>query len=780
MIQESQKALEKKKEDEIKNNAQLSMQLEIAQKQDQWQLELDHFREQEESLLLKKEEMDACHQKINVLERVERLLPDYDAYQKSIKNLKDIMMRLNQMCDVKRQLDEKMSQLNLKQEEMLQTKNQLETNERVLERINEDLHKVEQFEKAKNLVRQAQNHVNASILEVKNSQNQKEDLEAILNKCQEDLEALPNLEALKLTLTHQSNTLKLAQVQLGNIQTQQQKMTELMASSQQKQSQWENQTQKLRELSDEHLLLEQQYQASLAGILASELKENMPCPVCGSLHHPQLASLNKDGVTKETLETKKQDLQKQSEKVQMCFGDLMQVKQALELENRRYEELLEGVSLERLKESYQNNLADFETKKKNYQEDLKRQDELQSYKKAYTEQYANWQIKDKQIQEHFEKAKENLQKRMETFEFIRGSFHNDFETLDVLIKRKSQLEKEIKQQKTTLNQYQEAFDAVNKATMQNEGELAALSVEKEKGEKQLWENKTQYEHRLNVSNVLENDLLAYKDEVDMLEGYKKDYLEYDKKCSMVHTQLAELTQKLHGERLNSQEIKGKKEIVELELKNIEVQMEKNKWQLQQYHQQYQDIASSLKNFEKAEQKYQEIYELSRLVSGQNPGHITFESYILAAYFEAILERANLRFVTMTNGRYALLRKTEGMSGRAMQGLDLNVMDYESGKPRDIRTLSGGEAFKAALSLALGMADLISENAGGIELDTLFIDEGFGSLDERSLDIALDTLIELKQEHKVVGIISHVAQLKERLSAKIIVSHQKNTSIAKIY
>ena len=126
-----------------------------------------------------------------------------------------------------------------------------------------------------------------------------------------------------------------------------------------------------------------------------------------------------------------------------------------------------------------------------------------------------------------------------------------------------------------------------------------------------------------------------------------------------------------------------------------------------------------------------------------------------------------------------MRRGENQGGRAMQGLDLDVMDYESGKPRDIRTLSGGEAFKAALSLALGMADLISESVGGIELDTLFIDEGFGSLDDRSLETALDTLIELKQEHKVVGIISHVAALKERLTSKITVSHQKNTSIAKI-
>ena len=265
-----------------------------------------------------------------------------------------------------------------------------------------------------------------------------------------------------------------------------------------------------------------------------------------------------------------------------------------------------------------------------------------------------------------------------------------------------------------------------------------------------------------------------------LEVKEKTYQDYRQQKALYQTQIEELSAKIENRQVpDIESMREAKKMVDEKLNEVSLALEKNKWQLDTLTKQQKDIQNALTSFKKAEVEYQKIYGLSRLVSGQNHLHITFESYILATYFEAILERANLRLTAMTYGRYALMRRGENQGGRAIQGLDLDVMDYESGKPRDIRTLSGGEAFKAALSLALGMADLISESVGGIELDTLFIDEGFGSLDDRSLETALDTLVELKQEHKVVGIISHVAALKERLTSKITVSHQKNTSVAKI-
>ena len=147
-------------------------------------------------------------------------------------------------------------------------------------------------------------------------------------------------------------------------------------------------------------------------------------------------------------------------------------------------------------------------------------------------------------------------------------------------------------------------------------------------------------------------------------------------------------------------------------------------------------------------------------------------------FENILVYANVLLKRMSQGRYQLYRRDNRSKGAGKQGLDLDVLDMESGMIRDVKTLSGGESFKAALSLALGLSKMIQDYAGGIELNTLFIDEGFGSLDSQSLDQAINCLIDLQQDGKLIGIISHVSELKERIDQKIVLTRiNKQTKIS---
>ena len=134
---------------------------------------------------------------------------------------------------------------------------------------------------------------------------------------------------------------------------------------------------------------------------------------------------------------------------------------------------------------------------------------------------------------------------------------------------------------------------------------------------------------------------------------------------------------------------------------------------------------------------------------------------------------------MTNGRYLLYRKVDLAKGRAQQGLDMEIFDFETGKKRDVKTLSGGETFKAALSLALGLADAIENKVGAISIDTLFIDEGFGTLDDESLHQAIEILLELKSDNKSIGIISHVQELKDIISTKLVVTKDEEGSKIKI-
>ena len=149
-----------------------------------------------------------------------------------------------------------------------------------------------------------------------------------------------------------------------------------------------------------------------------------------------------------------------------------------------------------------------------------------------------------------------------------------------------------------------------------------------------------------------------------------------------------------------------------------------------------------------------------------------ETYVQTFYFDRIIAKANLRFLRMSGGQYELMRRKSADNLRSQSGLELEVLDHYNGSVRSVKSLSGGESFKASLSLALGLSDVVQAAAGGIRLDTMFVDEGFGSLDEHSLNQAIDALISLAEGHRLVGIISHVAELKERIDRQIIVTKNK--------
>ncbi len=143
------------------------------------------------------------------------------------------------------------------------------------------------------------------------------------------------------------------------------------------------------------------------------------------------------------------------------------------------------------------------------------------------------------------------------------------------------------------------------------------------------------------------------------------------------------------------------------------------------------------------------------------------------YFDRIIGKANTRLMAMSGGQYELKRRREAGNTRSQSGLDLDVIDHYNGTERSVKTLSGGESFKASLSLALGLSDEIQASAGGVKLDTMFVDEGFGSLDEESLNQAMKTLIGMADSNRLVGIISHVAELKDRIDKQIVVIKEKS-------
>ena len=188
-----------------------------------------------------------------------------------------------------------------------------------------------------------------------------------------------------------------------------------------------------------------------------------------------------------------------------------------------------------------------------------------------------------------------------------------------------------------------------------------------------------------------------------------------------------------------------------------------------------NIAKKASKTAQIEKKLQWMKSLADTAGGRLNGKdkVMLETYIQMTYFDRIINRANLRLMTMSAGQYELVRLKEAANARSQSGLDLGVIDHYNGTQRSVKTLSGGESFMASLSLALGLSDEIQSLAGGIQIDTMFVDEGFGSLDPEALDQAYRALAGLTEGNRLVGIISHVSDLKERIDRQVIVTKNKS-------
>lgn len=272
--------------------------------------------------------------------------------------------------------------------------------------------------------------------------------------------------------------------------------------------------------------------------------------------------------------------------------------------------------------------------------------------------------------------------------------------------------------------------------------------------------------------------------------FKLDNFDFEKFQEEVNSRILEIKNEitknsaLKGEK--EKELNKKKEIIEeIDFEKIEEELRNNKKELEQKRANFVNINMNFENNKKALttleklaeklinqiKEFNVIDELYKTASGTLPKKtkINFEQYIQTNYFDMVVQEANKRFLQMTDGRFRLLRKENSAKISDKIALELEVLDYYNGKKRDVKSLSGGESFKAALCLALGLSDIIQSYSGGVQVDTLFIDEGFGSLDSESREQAINTLSQLAGSNKLIGIISHVTELQERIDKKIIVN-----------
>lgn len=266
-----------------------------------------------------------------------------------------------------------------------------------------------------------------------------------------------------------------------------------------------------------------------------------------------------------------------------------------------------------------------------------------------------------------------------------------------------------------------------------------------------------------------DDYVQMMTRLSRLSDMENEYGEYQEKQAALRKLYEHLQEALAG--LEPKE----EETVSLLFMECKQQKKEIREMMDSYHILADQIKRSLlgirENRRKAEEiqkEYGIVKDLDDLANGNNARRLVFEQFVLAGYFEQILKAANLRLLKMTDGRYELSRAGQISDGRRKDNLEILVMDYYTGKKRSVKTLSGGETFKASLALALGMSDCIQAQNGGLEVETLFIDEGFGALDEESLEQSCAVLQSLAGSNRMIGIISHVPELREQIEHQIII------------
>lgn len=517
--------------------------------------------------------------------------------------------------------------------------------------------------------------------------------------------------------------------------------------------------------------------------LANELQVGQACPVCGSCEHPNPRRSQETILTKqeldefranvEALETKARQIEQQITALQMKkLQEDQGINQSLKMLKHRLpmdeESEVSRPKLEQVNDQQLitlNELNDSEQALKLEVKRLIEQTQQLTLEKEKISPLEDEILKeDILLQEQRERYKAEERSKQDLESTIPTAYQSMTvlkQMIDEVQEEKIKIEHNITQSEAdyqrVINQLTELrakLFEVNEQLVQYEGQFETISQTFKEQIETSFTNMDHYEEAkqwINQLTQIEQQVQGYYQELHtatrMLELLKVELEGKERvNVSVVEEMLADL--------------ECRKAELTKEQATLVANLEQNDYLLRSIKKKYETI-------QQREQEYLVVGELESLANGRSGGKMSFETYVLSSYFDEVLQAANTRLQKMTSRRYYLLRREE-VKGGGRKGLDLDVYDSHTAKNRPVNTLSGGESFKASLALALGLSDTVQQNSGGIQLDTMFIDEGFGTLDSESLDQAIDILMELQDHGRLIGVISHVYELKERIPAKLVV------------
>ena len=539
-----------------------------------------------------------------------------------------------------------------------------------------------------------------------------------------------------------------------------------------------------RRADDAYREMYQRFLDNQAGILASRLTEGQPCPVCGSVAHPAPARYLEEG--NEAAKDKVDRLKAVAEEKDKAAARLsLEAGRLAGSLDTRYERMKQQIDAEvaTWKEDWQKRIRQAEADAGAL---AAKTGDVRQGRRYFLEQ---WELMMGQLKGQLERQaaaqKEKIRekkKRKEDKEAVEGRRALGRQSLEEASERKQQAQKMLaesqakeRELESRLKEMESSLPYENRKAAQAElAEKKAFLAGLEKAFKEAEESYNRISRRVSDAQARLEALRGRMAEKDA-EGRESAGEDRDPAKGPdtmlpggmdVRTAMERLEARMQENRQHQSEARERLTGLEQEKSRLHHRLETNRMARER-------ISEQKASMEEIQKEWTWVKALSDTAAGEVGGKekITLETYAQMAYFERIIARANTRFMVMSGGQYELKRCTEE-DNRGKNGLGLNVIDHYNGTERSVKTLSGGESFQASLSLALGLSDEIQSAAGGIRLDTLFVDEGFGSLDEDTLNLAMKSLGDLAEGRRLVGIISHVGELKERIQHQIVVVKDK--------
>ena len=537
--------------------------------------------------------------------------------------------------------------------------------------------------------------------------------------------------------------------------------------------------------------LRQAQRLQYGALLAAELEDGMPCPVCGALHHPQPQRSAAQLVSEETLdaqekrtEDSRSQWQKAREREEGLRAKLGQMEQTLARVDGG-EHSREVAALRQWWQAVHQQLTALKERCRTIQEQLASSEALPEQLAACQQRLQQAEMAAGELTQQLEAASAKQvaeygrrQAAVTALEAATARIPEAYRTLEALEVAMAALRQALEERRQALGEAQSAYDQANSREQALSGQLSVIVKLLTESRVQLAEAQAAFVQAVAEHFADQETYHHYRGLLAERPAREKALRAYDEQLAACHSRLLQLEDMVGGRQaVDTQQLTEELDRSAHTLSELQKQQLLLASRRQANSRLAEELQQKQQLLEQLAQDYAVVGRLAKLASGENEQRMTFETFVLRTYFDQVLHEANKRLQKMTGGRYYLLRRAEITDKRGKSGLDIDIMDNYTGKARAVSTLSGGEGFKASLALALGLSDVVQQNAGGIELSTIFIDEGFGTLDSDSLDATVDTLVELQLGGRLVGIISHVSELKERIPAQLVVTPGERGSTA---